>query len=81
MRDGDNLSSHIVVESVDRVGVNEAVTHPETCPHHLLHLTHHLRERRRNKIKIEKYLLLSINQTTKNVNVKNKNSLNPDFPP
>ena len=36
--DGDNLSPHKVVESVDRAGVDEAVSHPQTCLHHFLDL-------------------------------------------
>ena len=42
MGDGDNLSSDVVVESVDRVSVDETVAHPQTSPHNLLNLTYHL---------------------------------------
>lgn len=39
---GDDLSSDIVVESVDRAGVNEAVSHPKPGLYHLLDLSQHL---------------------------------------
>ena len=55
---GDDLSSDIVVDPVDGVGVDETVPHPQTSPHCLFHLTYHLgeegggaeekRERRKN---------------------------------
>lgn len=39
---GDNLSSNKVVESVDRAGVNETVSHPETRLYHFLNLAQDL---------------------------------------
>jgi hypothetical protein len=42
MGNGDDLSSDVVVDSVDRVGVDETVPHPQTSPHCLFHLTYHL---------------------------------------
>ena len=42
MSNGDNLSSHVVVESVDAVCVDETVSHPQTGLHHLLYLSYHL---------------------------------------
>ena len=35
---GDDLSSYKVVESVDRAGVDETVSYPDPCLHHLLDL-------------------------------------------
>ena len=36
---GDDLSPHVVVESVDVGGVDEAVSHPRTGTHHFGNLT------------------------------------------
>ena len=38
----DNLSAHIVVESVDAICVDETVTDPAAGPYGLLNLAHHL---------------------------------------
>ena len=38
----DDLPAHVVVEPVDRVGVDEAVSHPGPRLHHLLDLPQHL---------------------------------------
>lgn len=43
MRDGDNLAAHVVVDAVQGVRVDEAVAHPETRLHGLIHLTDDLR--------------------------------------
>ena len=43
MRDGHDLPAHIVVESVDSAGVDEAVAHPESRLDALRHLPHHLK--------------------------------------
>lgn len=50
MSDGDNLSPHKVVESVDRAGVDEAVSHPQTCLHHFLDLPLDLEDQNRHKM-------------------------------
>lgn len=42
MSDSDNLSSYIVVESVHRACVDEAVTNPESRLYNLLNLSLHL---------------------------------------
>ena len=42
MSDGDDLSPHVVVESVDTVGVDETVPDPAASVDHLLRLPHHL---------------------------------------
>jgi hypothetical protein len=39
---GNNLATDVVVESVDTVGVDEAVSDPAASPHGLLDVTHHL---------------------------------------
>ena len=42
MGNGDYLSSHKVVQSVDRAGVDEAVSNPQPCLHNLLNFTQDL---------------------------------------
>ncbi len=44
MRDGDDLAPDVIVESVDAVGVDEAVPDPAARLHRLLDLSDHLRE-------------------------------------
>lgn len=39
MSNGDDLSSYIVVQSVHRAGVDEAVSYPESSLHNLLDLS------------------------------------------
>lgn len=56
----DDLSSHIVVQSVSGAGVDEAVTYPEARPHSLWDLPQHLvssgiRKGRSNNIKMPLY--------------------------
>lgn len=53
---GDYLSSYIIAESVNRAGVDEAVSHPNPCLYHLLDLPQHLtsRKKRTDRKEIEK---------------------------
>lgn len=46
---GDYLSSYIIVESVNRVGVDEAVSHPNACLYHLFNLPQHLASRKQTE--------------------------------
>lgn len=39
----DDFPAHVVVESVDTVGVDEAVSHPHTGLHHLINLSNHIK--------------------------------------
>lgn len=47
--DGDDLSSDIVVQSVKRAGVDEAVSHPNPRLHHLRDLPQHLGSRKKQE--------------------------------
>lgn len=47
MSNGDYLSSYIIAESVNRAGVDEAVSHPNPCLYHLLDLPQHLTSRKK----------------------------------
>ena len=51
MRDGDDFSAHVVVESVERVGVDEAVADPQARLHDLFDLSHHLLANNKKKFK------------------------------
>ena len=53
MSDSDDLSSHKVVEPVDRAGVDEAVSHPQSCLYHLLDLSLDLQEQRETSPALE----------------------------
>ena len=43
MSNGYNLSSHIVVESVDTIGVDETVSNPQASAHCLFYLIQNLK--------------------------------------
>lgn len=49
MSNSDDLSSYIVVESVHRAGINEAVSNPESSLHNLLDLALDLDIKKENK--------------------------------
>ena len=42
MGNSDYLSSNVVIQAVDAVGVNKAVTHPKTSLNTLLHFWQHV---------------------------------------
>lgn len=69
MRDGDYLPSNIVVQSVDRVGVDEAVSHPDTSSDHLTELADNLAGKRHAMLRVSWVPIL--------FNAHLKRSLNP----
>ncbi len=48
MRYGDDLPTHVIIESVDTVGVDEAVSYPAACLHDLLNLPDNLKGMQQN---------------------------------